>query len=176
VCPLRQSPSRYPRAPALSLSLSLRHGTALSAPRSSRPLWTSARALTHVRRDPRPHRSPTRPTSFEHRPRPHSLPRPISRSVALTRALPTPLDLAGDPRPSCRSSSPPEATLGHPKLRPELRHPFPCLVFLFTPTSSQFGLSGVRPRLLAAPERCPANPTPFSAPALAHTVPHLHWN
>jgi hypothetical protein len=66
---------------------------------------------------------------FEHCPRPHSLPRPISHNLALSHALPTPLDLAGDPRPLCQSSSPTEAAPGYPELRPEVRHPFPCSVF-----------------------------------------------
>jgi hypothetical protein len=42
---------------------------------------------------------------------------------------------------------------------------------VFTPAFSQFGLTVVRPRLLAAPARCPAIPTPSSAPALAQTAP-----
>jgi hypothetical protein len=66
---------------------------------------------------------------FEHHPRPHSLSRPSSHSLALSRALPTLLDLASDPRPSCRSSSPPEAAPGYLELCLEVRHPFPCSVF-----------------------------------------------
>jgi hypothetical protein len=66
---------------------------------------------------------------FEHRPHSHSLPCPISRKLTLSRALPTLLDLAGDQRPPCQSSSLPEAAPGHPELRPEVRHPFPCSVF-----------------------------------------------
>jgi hypothetical protein len=41
---------------------------------------------------------------------------------------------------------------------------------LFVPTCSQFGLAGVRPRLLAVPTRCPANPTPSSASVLVHSA------
>jgi hypothetical protein len=66
---------------------------------------------------------------FEHRPRPHSLPHPSLHNLALSRALPMPLNLARDPRPPCRSSSPPEDTLGHPELCPKVRHLFSCLVF-----------------------------------------------
>jgi hypothetical protein len=66
---------------------------------------------------------------FAPRPRPHSLPRLISRSPAPTRALPTPSDLAGDPRPPPRSSSSPEATPSDPELHPEVRHPPPCLFY-----------------------------------------------
>jgi hypothetical protein len=39
------------------------------------------------------------------------------------------------------------------------------------PAFSQFGLAGVRPRLLAAPARCPANPTLSSALTYAHSAP-----
>jgi hypothetical protein len=50
-------------------------------------------------------------------------------SPALSRALPTLLDLTGDPRPPCQSCSSLETTPGHPKLRPAVRHPFPCSGF-----------------------------------------------
>jgi hypothetical protein len=49
---------------ARPLYLSLRHGTALSAPPSSRPPWTNTRALAHARRDPRPRHPPTHPSFF----------------------------------------------------------------------------------------------------------------
>jgi hypothetical protein len=95
--PPRPSPP-LPRGPALSVRravtlvrpLSLSRcavGPPLSAPPSPRPLWTSARALAHIRRDPRPLRPPTALAFFEHRPHPDSLPRPISRSLALSLAL-----------------------------------------------------------------------------------------
>jgi hypothetical protein len=38
---------------------------------------------------------------FELRPHSHSLPHPILRKLALSRALPSLLDLTGDPRPPC---------------------------------------------------------------------------
>jgi hypothetical protein len=48
----------------------------------------------------------------------------------------------------------------------------PCACFtLFTSAFSQFGFTGVRLRLLAAPARCPAIPTSSSAWALAQGVP-----
>jgi hypothetical protein len=50
--------------PPCAHSLSLRRGTALSAPPSPRPPWTSTRALTRACRDPRPRRLPTHPSSF----------------------------------------------------------------------------------------------------------------
>jgi hypothetical protein len=63
-----------PHGPALSvcrtvtlarpLYLSLRHGTALSAPPSSRPPWTNTRALAHARQDPWPRHPPTHPSFF----------------------------------------------------------------------------------------------------------------
>jgi hypothetical protein len=69
---------------------------------------------------------------FEHPSHPHSLPRLISRSPPLSRALPTSSDLAGDPRPPLRSSSSLEAAPSHPELRPEVRHLPPCLVFCYS--------------------------------------------
>jgi hypothetical protein len=81
------------------------------------------------RRNSRPRRPPTRPSSLlEPRPCPHSLPRLISHSSALSRALPTPPDAAGDPRPLPRPSSSPETAPSHPELRPEVRHLCPCLI------------------------------------------------
>jgi hypothetical protein len=141
VSPLRQTLSRFPRTPALS-RCTAGPTCQLRLPRAQP--WTGTRALTP--------RSPA--TSLAHTPQvapghvarprrvpcllfflleprlhPHSLPCPISHSPALSRALPMPLDLAGDPRPSCRSYSPSEAAPDHPELHPEVRHPFPCSVF-----------------------------------------------
>jgi hypothetical protein len=67
----------------------------------------------HARTPRSPATSPTHAPQlfFEHRPHPHSLPCPISCRLALSRALPSLLDLAGDPRPPCRSPSPLEAPL-----------------------------------------------------------------
>jgi hypothetical protein len=110
-----------------SLSLAAR-GTPISsafpAPRRGRAcaLADVAGILGHVGR-PRPQ------PIFEHCSRPLSLPCPISHSPTLSRALPTPLSFARDPRPPCRSSSSSEAMPSNPELRPEVRHPFPCLVF-----------------------------------------------
>jgi hypothetical protein len=100
--------------PSRVRSLSLHRGSPLSALPSLRP---AVDQHAHARRDPRPHR-----------PHPHSLPHPILRKLALSRALPSPLDLAGDPRPLCQSPSSPEATPSDPELRPMMRHPFPCSV------------------------------------------------
>ena len=127
---------------ALSLSLSLlstlcQPSLSLSTP-WDRPVCSAfptpvvdQHARTRARTPRSPATSPARAPQhlFEHRPRPHSFPRPISHSLALSRALPTLLDLAGDPRPPCQSSSPPEATPGHPELRSKVRHPFLCSVF-----------------------------------------------
>jgi hypothetical protein len=104
------SPVVEPLPRALALSLSLRRGPSLSALPSPRSLWTSARTRAR-RRNSRPRRPPMRLSSlFEPRPRPHSFPRLISHSPALSRALPTSSDLAGDMRPPPRSTSSPEAT------------------------------------------------------------------
>jgi hypothetical protein len=89
--------------PPRARSLSLCRGTALSAPPSPRPPWTNTRA-----RMPRsPAMSPTHAPHllFEHRPHPHSLPRPISHSLALSCDLPTPFDLTRDPHLPRQSSS-----------------------------------------------------------------------
>jgi hypothetical protein len=61
---------------------------------------------------------------------PHSLPRLISHSITLSRALPSPPDAARDPRPRSRPSSSPETAPSLPELRPEVRHLCPCLISL----------------------------------------------
>jgi hypothetical protein len=113
-----------PRAPLLSLSL--RRGPPLSAPPSPRPPWTSKRALAHVAGILGHIALPMPQLLFEPGPCPHSLPCLISRSPAPARALLTPPDLTGDPRPPPRQSSSPETAPSHPVLRPEVRHPPPC--------------------------------------------------
>jgi hypothetical protein len=67
---------------------------------------------------------------FEHRPHPHSLPCLISCKLTLSHALLSPLALAGVAPPRCRPSNPLEAATSRPEHRPEVRHLFPCLVFL----------------------------------------------
>jgi hypothetical protein len=125
--PIRQTPSRCPRTPALSLATLWDPSVSSAFPAPA----VDQRARTRTRMPRSPATSPAHAPQllFEHRPRPHSLPRPISHSLALSRALPTPLNLTGDPRPPCQSSSLPEATPGHPELRPKVRHPLPCSVF-----------------------------------------------
>jgi hypothetical protein len=132
-----------PRAPLLSLlwgpilpvvelspprarPLSLRCRPPLLAPPSSCPPWTSACALAHVTGIVGHDAHPRAPAPFR---APHSLPHLISRSPAPARALPTPSDLAGDPRPPPRSSSSQEATPSDPELHPKVRHPPPCLFY-----------------------------------------------
>jgi hypothetical protein len=57
-------------------------------------------------------------------PSPHfTHPRPLSRSALA----------AGDPRPRPRPSSSPETAPSLPELRPEVRHPSPCPIFLIEP-------------------------------------------
>jgi hypothetical protein len=115
--------------PTRARSPSLRRGTPLSAPPSPRPT-VDQHARPHARTPRSPATSLTHAPQllFEHHPHLHSLPCPVSHSLALSRALPMPLDLAGDPRPPCLSPSSPEATPSDPELRPEVRHPFPCSV------------------------------------------------
>jgi hypothetical protein len=115
--------------PSHARSLSLRCGTPLSALPSLRPV-VDQHTRTRARAPRSPATSPahTPQLLFEHRLHPHSLPRPISHSLALSRALPSLLHLAGDPRPPCWSPSSPEATPSDPKLRSEVRHPFSCSV------------------------------------------------
>jgi hypothetical protein len=115
-----------PHMPLLSLSApwAFPISSALPAPAADQRAHTRAR-----RRDPRPCRSAHAPTLFEPRPCPHSLPRLISRSTALARAMLTLPDLAGDPRPPPRPSSSSETASSHPELRPEVRHMYPSPVF-----------------------------------------------
>jgi hypothetical protein len=124
--PLCHAPSRCPARP---FSLSLRRGPPLSASPSPRPPWTSERALAHVVGILGHVALPTPQLLFEPRPCPHSLPRLISCSLALARALLTPPDLAGDPRPPPRPSSSPETAPSHPELHLEVGHLCPCSVF-----------------------------------------------
>jgi hypothetical protein len=64
-------------------------------------------ARTRARMPRSPAMSPTHAPHllFEHRPHPHSLPRPISHSLALSCDLPTPFDLTRDPHLPRQSSS-----------------------------------------------------------------------
>jgi hypothetical protein len=105
-------------------SLSLRRGPSLSVPPSPRLRWTSERALAHVARILGHVALPTPQLLLSPRPCPRSLPRLISRSPALARALLTPPDLAGDPRLPPRPSSSPKTAPSHP----EVRHLYPCPV------------------------------------------------
>jgi hypothetical protein len=64
---------------------------------------------------------------------PHAHPHLISRSFALSHALPTSPAAAGDPRPCSRPSSSSETAPSLPELRPEVRHPSPCPISLIVP-------------------------------------------
>jgi hypothetical protein len=114
-----------PRAPlSLSVPWTLPVSSALPAPVVDRRVRTRAR-----RRNSRPRRPPTRPSSLlEPCQRLHSLPRLISPSSALSRALPTLPDAAEDSRPLPRPSSSLETAPSHPELRPEVRHLWSCLI------------------------------------------------
>jgi hypothetical protein len=97
--------NRSPRT--LPLSLSLRHGPALSAQSSPQPPLTHTR--THAKK------APTRPNSFLSPAHTRSLsptsfhPHPLSHAL---RPQPEPVE---DPHPPCQPSKPPRATLGHPE-------------------------------------------------------------
>jgi hypothetical protein len=140
LCPLRPTCRRQflrPRSPLLSLPrgpcslgaepLPRASLFSLSAPwtlpiSSALPAlaWTSACARHRISR---PRCLPTCPAPFlEPRQSLHSLPRLISHSVTLSRALPSPLDAAGDPRPCSRPSSSSETAPSLVELRPEVRH------------------------------------------------------
>jgi hypothetical protein len=82
----------------------------------------------------RPRRPPTRPAPFlEPRQCPADTPRRISHNFTLSRALPTPPAAARDPHPRSRPSSSPETAPSLPELRPEVRHPSPCLISFIAP-------------------------------------------
>jgi hypothetical protein len=104
--------------------------------------------------------------SFEHRPHLHSLPCLTSRKLTLSRALLSPLALAGVPRPPCWLSSPSEAAPSHPELCPEVRNLFPCLFSLFAPHLSQFSLVEVYLRRFAAPRSVTSQFSPVSCPCV----------
>jgi hypothetical protein len=168
--PVRQSPSRCPMpSPSLSAPWAFPVSSALPA------LAVDQRARTRaLRRNSRPRRPPTRPSSlFEPgRARTHS--RLISHSPALSRALPTPPDLARNPRPPPRSTSSPEATPSDQELRPRGETSSPMLNFpSYTLSPANFGFAGVgrggppRPRGgrpiypgLAPPRRSLSSPSP----------------
>jgi hypothetical protein len=97
-----------------------------ACPVSSAPsaLAMDRRVRTRARRRfSRPRRPPTRPAPFiEPCQCPAHTPHLISRSFALSRALPTPPAAAGDPRPRFQPSSSSETAPSLPKLHPEVRH------------------------------------------------------
>jgi hypothetical protein len=120
-------PSRAPFSLSAPWTLPLR--SAFLAPAVDRRVRTRAR-----HRVSRPRRPPTRPAPFlEPHQCPALAPRLISLSFTLSRALPTPPAVVGDPRPRSRSSSSPETASSLPELRPEVRHPSPCPISLIVP-------------------------------------------
>jgi hypothetical protein len=139
------------RAPSFSLCLAgpTRQHTELFPPRVCFPSLRRGASLsvlpsprTVVDQRARMPRTPATSTAHahqlpcEHRPHPLSLPCLISCKLTLSRALPSPLALAGDPCPSCLPSSPPEAVPSHPELRPKVRNPVSCSIFLIRTWSS----------------------------------------
>jgi hypothetical protein len=124
--PVRQCRAVAPRVPfSLSVPWTLHVRSAFPAPAVDRRVRTRAR-----------HRisRPRRPAPFlEPRQCPALAPRLISHTLVLSRALPSPLDVAGDPRPRSRASSSPKTAPSLPELRPEVRHPSPCPISLIVP-------------------------------------------
>jgi hypothetical protein len=140
----------HPRAPSLSVSWAWIAGRRVVAPRA--PFFSLCvvglpcqfRPL-RARRGPARAHSRTSPdflaTTPAHAlssllrapPVPMHTPRLISHSFTLSRALPSPPATAGDPRPRSRPSSSPETAPSLPELRPEVRHPSPCPIFLIVP-------------------------------------------
>jgi hypothetical protein len=113
----------------LSASWTCLVSSAFLAPAVDQRMRTRAR-----RRVSQPRRPPTRPAPFiKHRQCPAHTPRLISLSFTLSRALPTPPAVAGDPHPRSWPSSSPETAPSLPELRPEVRHPSPCPISLITP-------------------------------------------
>jgi hypothetical protein len=136
--PLRASLLPLPRGPGSPVAESLPHASLFTISvlwafpvRSTLPaLAVDQHVRTHARcRISRPRRPPTHLAPFlEPRQCPHSLPRLISHSTALSRALPSPPDAVGDPRPRFRPSSSLETAPSLPELCPEVRHLCPCLI------------------------------------------------
>jgi hypothetical protein len=138
---------------ALSLSLSRGPGSLVAEPLPHVPLsslsapWAcpvsfapsalavDRRVRTHARRRiSRPRCPPTCPVPFLKPGQcPAHTPRLISYSFTLSRALPTPPDAAGDPRPRSWPSSSPETAPSLPELRPEMRHMSPCPISPIVP-------------------------------------------
>jgi hypothetical protein len=151
-CPVGPACRRQFHSPvrSLSLSLSRKPRSPAAEPLHRAPLsslsapWTlpvssapSALAVDWCvrtrarRRISRPRRPPTCPAPFlEPYQCPAHTPRLISRSFALSRALPTPPATAGDPHPRARPSSSPETAASLTELRLEVRHLSPCPISL----------------------------------------------
>jgi hypothetical protein len=109
------------------------------------------------------------PTSLAHAPQllfePH--PRRLP-TLALSRSLPMTLVLIGDPRPSCRPSSPPEAT---PSTVPRWGTRSRAWFHSIPPCLSQFGLTKVWSHRFAALMRWLADLASLCALALVHSSP-----
>jgi hypothetical protein len=153
-CPVGPTCRRQFPSPARSLSLSVSRARFASAeplpphvPYSLSAPWAclvssaffalamDRRVRTRARRRvSRPRRPPTCPAPFlEPRQCPTHTLRLISHTLALSRALPSPPDAAGDPRPRPWPSSLLETAPSLPELRPEVRHPSPCPISLIAP-------------------------------------------
>jgi hypothetical protein len=135
----------HPHAPFLSLSLSFSAPWTLPVSSAPSALAVDRRVRTRARRRiSRPRRPPTRPAPFiESHQCPAHTPHLISRSFALSRALPSPPAAAGDLRPRSWPSSSPETAPSLPELHPEVRHPSPCPISLIAPCAQPISPSPV---------------------------------
>jgi hypothetical protein len=127
---VRQLLSRFPARPLFSLctvGLSCQF-----APPPALALAVDQRVRTRAcHRISRPRHLPMRPAPFlEPRQCPVLAPCLISRSSALSRALPMPPTATRDPRPRSRPSSSPKTAPGLPELRSEVRLSPTCLFYL----------------------------------------------
>jgi hypothetical protein len=149
--------------------VSLRSGPALLALHSLR---TTADPRVHARREDRPCRMPTGPSSLLSTARTRSLPlphfahaHPLSHSAAAARARQSKAPAVSAVQDARSRGKPSRALSRGEEQAPMLGFP---LISLYR---GQFALVGARPRQLAAPTRRPAKLAPSRALVVVHSVP-----